>query len=42
MSDSNEDKRKAKERNKVLTGLALTAIIFGYFLYYLISHIPSK
>lgn len=41
MSDLN-DKRKAKERKKVLTGLALTAAIFGYFLYYLITHIPSK
>lgn len=41
MSDLN-DKRKAKERKKVLAGLGLTAIIFGYFLYYLISHLPTK
>ncbi len=30
-----------KERNKILAGLGLTAIIFAWFLYYFISHIPG-
>lgn len=32
---------KAKEKKKVLVGLALTAIVFSWFLYYLLSHIPG-
>jgi len=32
---------KAKEKKKVLTGLLLTAVVFGWFLYYLLSHIPG-
>lgn len=36
-----DDKQKAKERKKILAGLGLTALIFGWFLYYLISHLPS-
>jgi len=30
-----------QEKKKILTGLGLTAIIFAWFLYYLISHIPE-
>lgn len=30
-----------KERTKILTGLGLTAIVFAWFLYYLITHIPE-
>jgi len=36
-----EQERKKRDRKKVLTGLGLTAIIFAWFLYYLISHIPG-
>jgi len=32
---------KAKEKKKILAGLLLTAVVFGWFLYYLISHIPG-
>lgn len=37
-----EKQRKKKERNKVLAGLGLTAIIFAWFLIYLFSNIPGK
>ncbi|ATX81574.1 hypothetical protein Ga0123462_0704 [Mariprofundus ferrinatatus] len=40
MNDQNNEE-KAREKKKVLTGLLLTAIVFGWFLYYLISHIPG-
>lgn len=40
MNDLNRDE-KAKEKKKILAGLGLTAIVFGWFLYYLISHIPG-
>jgi len=36
-----EQERKKKEMKKVLAGIGLTAIIFAWFLYYLISHIPG-
>ncbi len=32
---------KQRERKKVIGGLVLTLIIFVWFLYYLISHIPG-
>lgn len=37
-----EQQRKKKERNKVLTGLGLTALIFAWFLTYLFSNMPSS
>jgi len=37
----NDDRYKKKELKKNLAGLGLTAIIFAWFLYYLISHIPE-
>jgi hypothetical protein len=40
MSESPEE--KAKNRKKVLTGLLLTLIVFAWFLFYFISHIPDK
>lgn len=36
-----EQDRKKRERKKVLAGLGLFAIIFAWFLYYFISHIPG-
>lgn len=36
-----EEQRKRRERNKILSGLGLTAIIFAWFLYYFLSHIPE-
>jgi len=40
MNDLSKEE-KAKEKKKILTGLLLTAVVFGWFLYYLISHIPG-
>jgi len=40
MSDLSKEE-KAREKKKILTGLALTAVIFAWFLYYLLSHIPG-
>ncbi|GAV19391.1 hypothetical protein MMIC_P0325 [Mariprofundus micogutta] len=40
MSDLSKEE-KAKEKKKILTGLGLTAVIFAWFLYYLLSHIPG-
>jgi len=37
-----EQQRKKKERNKVLAGLGLTAIIFAWFLIYFFSIMPSS
>jgi hypothetical protein len=37
----NEEERKRRDRKKVLSGLGMTAIIFAWFLYYLLSHIPD-
>ncbi|MDX8389159.1 MAG: hypothetical protein R8M38_01580 [Mariprofundaceae bacterium] len=36
------DKEKMRERKKILGGLGLSLIVFGWFLYYTISHIPSS
>ncbi len=32
---------RRRDRKKVLGGLALSLIIFAWFLYYLIAHIPG-
>jgi len=32
---------KQRERKKNIGGIVLTLIAFGWFLYYLISHIPG-
>jgi len=32
---------KQRERKKVIGGLVLSLVIFAWFLYYLISHIPG-
>jgi len=32
---------KQRERKKVIGGIVLTLIVFAWFLYYLISHIPG-
>jgi len=37
-----EQQRKKKERNKVLAGLGLTAIIFAWFLLYLFANMPES
>lgn len=37
-----EEQRKKKERNKVLAGIGLTAIIFAWFLIYMFMNIPTK
>jgi len=37
-----DEQRKKRDRKKVLSGLGLTAIIFAWFLYYLLSHIPES
>jgi len=40
MNDLSKEE-KAREKKKILAGLLLTAVVFGWFLYYLISHIPG-
>lgn len=40
MSDHKNDE-KAREKKKVLVGLLLTSVVFAWFLYYFISHIPD-
>ncbi len=32
---------KQRERNKNIGGMVLALIVFGWFLYYLIAHIPD-
>jgi hypothetical protein len=39
MSDQ-DNEEKARARKKVVAGLLLTAIVFGWFLYNLLSMIP--
>jgi len=39
MSNKELDEQK-KERSKVIGGLVLGGIVFAWFLYYLLSHIP--
>ncbi len=33
--------KKRQERKKVIGGLVLSLIVFAWFLYYLIAHIPG-
>jgi len=33
--------KKHRERKKIIGGLLLSLIVFAWFLYYLISHIPG-
>jgi len=40
MSDQLMEKKR-QERKKVIGGLVLSLIVFAWFLYYLISHIPD-
>jgi len=40
MSDQSME-QKRQERKKVIGGLILSLIVFAWFLYYLISHIPG-
>ena len=40
MNDLSKEE-KAREKKKILAGLLLTAVVFGWFLYFLISHIPG-
>jgi len=40
MSDQLMEKKR-QERKKVIGGLVLSLIVFAWFLYYLISHIPG-
>jgi len=35
------DSEKAREKKKIVAGLLLTGVVFGWFLYFLISHIPG-
>ncbi len=37
-----QDEEKARNKKKVLAGMALTLIVFAWFLYYFISSIPAK
>ena len=39
MSD-HDNEEKAQARKKVMAGLLLTAAVFGWFLYHLLSMIP--
>ncbi|MFQ5582348.1 MAG: hypothetical protein ACE5F3_06985 [Mariprofundaceae bacterium] len=41
MTHSTDDEEKAKQKKAVLAGIALTAVVFGWFLYYFISNIPG-
>ena len=36
------DDEQRRERNKVIGGLILGLWAFGLFLYYLLSHLPSR
>jgi len=40
MSDQLMEKKR-QERKKVIGGLVLSLIVFAWFLYYLIAHIPG-
>jgi len=33
--------KEQRERKKIISGLLLSLIVFAWFLYYLISHIPG-
>jgi len=41
MNDKELLEQKQLERKKNIGGFVLSLIIFGWFLYYLISHIPA-
>lgn len=36
------DEEKERNKKKVLGGILLTLVVFAWFLFYLISHIPEK
>ncbi len=40
MTNDEQEERK-RERNKVIGGLVLGGLVFAWFLYYLISHLPG-
>ena len=41
-NDTRTEAEKARDKKKVLGGLALAAVIFAWFLYYFLSHIPGN
>ena len=40
-NETRTEAEKARDKKKVLAGLGLAAVIFAWFLYYLLSHIPG-
>jgi len=39
--DDQRMEKKQRDRKKIIVGLLLSLIVFAWFLYYLVSHIPG-